>query len=211
MRHSPKTARRVAADQPLLVRVDSGFDSTALLFQLAAFKDALTAQGRSADVLIQWNPRRYCRRSCTALPDRPCPAPDPRLRSPDHRPCARLHRAAGPIARAAAMNPALAKPSRTITNHPERDHAGAGRLGAARPSPGTPHRRLRPPIARRLPAIRASDAARCGSNPPENAPWVPARQAGCELSREGHGFRTAIWSNVTLMPQACLDSVNQPG
>jgi hypothetical protein len=54
----PKTARRVAADQPLLVRADSGFDSTALLFQLAAFKDELAASGRSADVLIKWNPRK---------------------------------------------------------------------------------------------------------------------------------------------------------
>jgi hypothetical protein len=54
----PRTARLVPAEQPLLFRADSGFDSTALLFQLAAFKDELAAQGRSADVLIKWNPRK---------------------------------------------------------------------------------------------------------------------------------------------------------
>lgn len=54
----PKTARLLADDQPLLVRADSGFDSAALLFQLAAFGDEQARKDRQADLLIKWNPRQ---------------------------------------------------------------------------------------------------------------------------------------------------------
>jgi hypothetical protein len=54
----PRKERLVQADQPVLPREDSGFDSGRLLFAQAGERDRLAALGRSFDFLCKWNPRR---------------------------------------------------------------------------------------------------------------------------------------------------------
>lgn len=49
--------RLLKADQPVLLREDSGFDSARLLFAKAQERDRLAALGRSFDFICKWNPR----------------------------------------------------------------------------------------------------------------------------------------------------------
>lgn len=54
----PRIERLVKADQPVLMREDSGFDSARLLFVKAEERDRLARRGRSFDFLTKWNPRK---------------------------------------------------------------------------------------------------------------------------------------------------------
>jgi len=54
----PRIERLVKADQPVLLREDSGFDSARLLFAKAHERDRLARLGRSFDFLCKWNPRK---------------------------------------------------------------------------------------------------------------------------------------------------------
>ena len=54
----PRIERLVPADQPVLLREDSGFDSARLLWAKAAERDRLEALGRSFDFICKWNPRQ---------------------------------------------------------------------------------------------------------------------------------------------------------
>jgi hypothetical protein len=54
----PRIERLAKADQPVLLREDSGFDSARLLFAKAEERDRLAALGRSFDFLCKWNPRK---------------------------------------------------------------------------------------------------------------------------------------------------------
>lgn len=54
----PRIERLVQADQPVLLREDSGFDSARLLFAKVEERDRLALLGRSFDFLCKWNPRR---------------------------------------------------------------------------------------------------------------------------------------------------------
>lgn len=54
----PRVERLVAATQPVLSRVDSGFDSACLLFAHADERERLAAIGRRLDFIVKWNPRR---------------------------------------------------------------------------------------------------------------------------------------------------------
>jgi hypothetical protein len=54
----PRIERLVKAEQPVLLREDSGFDSARLLFAKAAERDRLAVLGRSFDFLCKWNPRK---------------------------------------------------------------------------------------------------------------------------------------------------------
>jgi hypothetical protein len=54
----PRIERVVPADQPVLLREDSGFDSARLLWAKAAERDRLQALGRAFDVICKWNPRQ---------------------------------------------------------------------------------------------------------------------------------------------------------
>jgi hypothetical protein len=54
----PRIERLVKADQAVLMREDSGFDSARLLFAKAEERDRLKLQGRSFDFLTKWNPRK---------------------------------------------------------------------------------------------------------------------------------------------------------
>lgn len=54
----PRIERVVPADQPVLLREDSGFDSARLLWAKATERDRLQALGRSFDFICQWNPRQ---------------------------------------------------------------------------------------------------------------------------------------------------------
>lgn len=54
----PRIERLTQAEQPVLMREDSGFDSARLLFAKAEEKDRLAALGRPFDFLCKWNPRK---------------------------------------------------------------------------------------------------------------------------------------------------------
>ena len=54
----PRIERLVPADQPVLLREDSGFDSARLLWAKAAERDRLQGLGRSFDFICTWNPRQ---------------------------------------------------------------------------------------------------------------------------------------------------------
>jgi hypothetical protein len=54
----PRIERVVPADQPVLLREDSGFDSARLLWAKATERDRLQALGRSFDFICKWNPRQ---------------------------------------------------------------------------------------------------------------------------------------------------------
>jgi hypothetical protein len=54
----PRVERLVPAEQAVLMRKDSGFDSAKLLFAAAAEKDRWAAMGRRFEYLVKWNPRR---------------------------------------------------------------------------------------------------------------------------------------------------------
>lgn len=54
----PRVERLVPADQAVLMRKDSGFDSAKLLFAAAAEKDRWAAMDRRFEYLMKWNPRR---------------------------------------------------------------------------------------------------------------------------------------------------------
>lgn len=54
----PKLERLVKAEQPVLFREDSGFDSAHLLFAKACERDRLAALGRRFDFICKWNPRK---------------------------------------------------------------------------------------------------------------------------------------------------------
>jgi hypothetical protein len=54
----PRIERLVKADQPVLLREDSGFDSARLLFAKALERDRLARLGRSFDFICKWNPRK---------------------------------------------------------------------------------------------------------------------------------------------------------
>ncbi len=54
----PRIERLVKAQQPVLLREDSGFDSARLLFAKAAERERLAALGRAFDFICKWNPRR---------------------------------------------------------------------------------------------------------------------------------------------------------
>ena len=54
----PRIERLIKADQPVLMREDSGFDSARLLFVKAEERDRLAQQGRTFDFLTKWNPRK---------------------------------------------------------------------------------------------------------------------------------------------------------
>lgn len=53
----PRVERLVKADQPVLLRGDSGFDSAELLFAKMQEKDRLAAKGRTFNFICKWNPR----------------------------------------------------------------------------------------------------------------------------------------------------------
>lgn len=53
-----KLERLLAADRPVLLRKDSGFDSAKLLFQCQAERERLAPLGRQLDYVIKWNPRK---------------------------------------------------------------------------------------------------------------------------------------------------------
>jgi hypothetical protein len=57
----PRLERLVAADQPVLLRDDSGFDSVKLLFQKAEERERWIGLGRSFDFITKWNPRKQDR------------------------------------------------------------------------------------------------------------------------------------------------------
>lgn len=54
----PRIERLVKADQPVLLREDSGFDGAQLLFAKMYERDRLAALGRSFDFICKWNPRK---------------------------------------------------------------------------------------------------------------------------------------------------------
>ena len=54
----PRIERLVSADQPVLLREDSGFDSARLLWAKATERDRLQGLGRSFDFICTWNPRQ---------------------------------------------------------------------------------------------------------------------------------------------------------
>jgi hypothetical protein len=54
----PRIERLVTADQPVLLREDSGFDSARLLWAKAVERDRFKALGRSFDFICKWNPRK---------------------------------------------------------------------------------------------------------------------------------------------------------
>jgi hypothetical protein len=54
----PRVERLVKAEQPVLLREDSGFDSARLLFAKAEEGARLAARGRAFDFITKWNPRR---------------------------------------------------------------------------------------------------------------------------------------------------------
>ena len=54
----PRVQRLVPAEAAVLARLDSGFDSVRLLFDLAAERDRLEALGRRFDFIVKWNPRK---------------------------------------------------------------------------------------------------------------------------------------------------------
>jgi len=54
----PRIERVVPAEQPVLLREDSGFDSARLLWAKATERDRLQALGRSFDFICKWNPRQ---------------------------------------------------------------------------------------------------------------------------------------------------------
>ena len=54
----PQIERVVPADQPVLLREDSGFDSARLLWAKATERDRLQGLGRSFDFICKWNPRK---------------------------------------------------------------------------------------------------------------------------------------------------------
>jgi hypothetical protein len=54
----PRVERLVAQDLPVLLRMDSGFDSARLLFAAAGERDRWAALGRCFEYLIKWNPRK---------------------------------------------------------------------------------------------------------------------------------------------------------
>jgi hypothetical protein len=62
----PRVERLVPAEQPVLLRKDSGFDSAKLLFAVAAEKDRWAALGRRFEYLVKWNPRRQDKDSWVA-------------------------------------------------------------------------------------------------------------------------------------------------
>lgn len=53
----PRVARLVPADAAVLVRDDSGFDSTCLLFAHAQERDRMAALERCFEFIVKWNPR----------------------------------------------------------------------------------------------------------------------------------------------------------
>lgn len=65
----PRIERLVQADQPVLLREDSGFDSARLLFAKAEERERLARLGRSFDFLCKWNPRRQDRAAWVAQAD----------------------------------------------------------------------------------------------------------------------------------------------
>lgn len=62
----PRVERLVSAEQPVLLRKDSGFDSAKLLFAVAAEKDRWATLGRCFEYLVKWNPRRQDKDSWVA-------------------------------------------------------------------------------------------------------------------------------------------------
>ncbi len=57
----PRVERLVSAEQAVLMRKDSGFDSAKLLFAAAAEKERWAAMDRRFDYLVKWNPRRQAK------------------------------------------------------------------------------------------------------------------------------------------------------
>ena len=62
----PRAHRLVPADQPVLVRDDSGFDSAKLLWAKINERERWQAQGRRLDFITKWNPRKQDRQAWVA-------------------------------------------------------------------------------------------------------------------------------------------------
>jgi hypothetical protein len=62
----PRVERLVPAEQAVLLRKDSGFDSAKLLFAAAAEKQRWAAMDRRFEYLVKWNPRRQDKQSWVA-------------------------------------------------------------------------------------------------------------------------------------------------
>lgn len=65
----PRVQALAPADQPVLTRSDSGFDSARLLFQQDDEKRAWAECGRRFEYLVKWNPRRQDRADWVARAD----------------------------------------------------------------------------------------------------------------------------------------------
>ena len=63
----PRVERLVSADQPVLMREDSGFDSARLLHAKAEERDRCSLLGRRFEFITKWNPRRQNKSGWVAM------------------------------------------------------------------------------------------------------------------------------------------------